>query len=414
MAQSIFTHRFDNGLVLLAEPMDWLESAAFSILLPAGCSRDPEDKLGLENLVCEMVQRGAGDRSSREFVEALEHLGVERASGVSSIHTSYAAAMPAENFEEALAIHTDLLRRAKLPVDQLDEALQVCLQEIRAIEDDPPQKVMQQLRLQHFGEPWGRASQGTVSTLAKMGIEDISRQYDLTYRPVGSILSVAGNIEWPHVLATVDRLLGDWGPLDSEPVAEALLRERYVHLPHDSSQTHVAVAYDSVPYGHADYYQARGAVGVLSDGMSSRLFTEIRERRGLCYTVFATMHSTRKKGAVMCYAGTSTDRAQETLDVMLAELQRLSRGVEPDELGRLKARLKSSLIMQQESSRGRSASIGADWYYLNRTQKLEELSRIIDDLTCQTINEHLAQNPPRKFTVVTLGERELEVPLEVS
>ena len=414
MSQIVHTHRFENGLVLLAEPMDWLESAAFTISLPAGCSRDPAEKLGLGNFVCEMAQRGAGGRSSREFVDTLENLGVDRASGVSNIHASYAGAMPAANLDDALAIHADLLRRAELPAGQFDEALQVCLQEVRAAEDDPAQKVMQQLRLQHVGEPWGRSSQGTELTLAEIEMDDIRRQYDLTYRPGDTILSVAGNIDWPRVQVIVEHLLGDWEPLDAKPVTEDVTRKRYLHLPHDSSQTHVAVAYDSVPYGHREYYQARGAVGVLSDGMSSRLFTEIRERRGLCYTVYATMHSTRDRGAVLCYAGTSTDRAQQTLDVMLAELQRLAQGIEPGELDRLKARVKSSLIMQQESSRGRSASIAADWYYLERVQTLEELSRIIDELTCDTINEHLAQNAPREFTVVTLGEQELEVPIGVS
>tara|TARA_B100000029_G_scaffold386335_1_gene382141 strand:+ start:250 stop:600 length:351 start_codon:yes stop_codon:yes gene_type:complete len=116
----------------------------------------------------------------------------------------------------------------------------------------------------------------------------------------------------------------------------------------------------------------------------------------------------------MCYAGTSTDRAQETLDVMLAELKRIADGIERAELDRLKARVKSSLIMQQESSRGRSASMASDWYYLNRVQTLDELSGIIDDLSCDTINKHLSENPPREFTIVTLGEKELEVPVAVS
>ena len=119
-------------------------------------------------------------------------------------------------------------------------------------------------------------------------------------------------------------------------------------------------------------------MGVLSDGMSSRLFTEVREKRGLCYTVYASCHSLKDRGSVICYAGTTTERAQETLDVMFAELVRLEQGIQPDELHRLKARIKSSLIMQQESSTSRSGSIAADWYYLNRVRTLDELGAIID------------------------------------
>jgi predicted Zn-dependent peptidase len=187
-----------------------------------------------------------------------------------------------------------------------------------------------------------------------------------------------------------------------------------VHLPQDSSQTHIGIGYASVPYAHPDYYEARAAVGVLSDGMSSRLFTEVRENRGLCYAVQASCHSLRDRGSVLCYAGTTTERAQETLEVVLAELIRLGAGVAQDELDRLKAKLKSSLIMQQESSPSRSSSIAADWYHLGRVQTVDEVRAIIDGLSCRQINTYLASHPPRDFRLVTLGEKPLEIPVGIS
>ena len=190
--------------------------------------------------------------------------------------------------------------------------------------------------------------------------------------------------------------------------------KRLCHVSHPSSQTHIGIAHRSVPYGHKDYFQARGAIGVLSDGVSSRLFTEVRENRGLCYTVYATCHSLRDRGSVLCYAGTSTERAQETLNVVAGELVRLSEGVNAAELSRLKVRIKSALIMQQESSPARSSSIAADWYFLGRVQSVDEIGRIVDGLTCDSINTYLRENPPRDFTIVTLGADELEVPLAVS
>ena len=108
-------------------------------------------------------------------------------------------------------------------------------------------------------------------------------------------------------------------PLEGQHAARA--RE---HCRHESNQTQIGIAYPSVPYRHPDYFQASGAVGVLSGGMSSRLFTEVREKRGLCYTVYASHHTLRDRASVLCYAGTSAQRAQETLDVMLGELLRLA------------------------------------------------------------------------------------------
>ncbi|MFH1266997.1 MAG: insulinase family protein, partial [Planctomycetota bacterium] len=143
---------------------------------------------------------------------------------------------------------------------------------------------------------------------------------------------------------------------------------------------------------------------------SARLFTEVRERRGLCYAVYGTYHTLRDRGAVFCYAGTSADRAQQTLDVTLGELTRIAQGIEDHELARLKACIKSALILQQESTSSRSRSIAVDWYHLGRAQTLDEVGDRIDALTHHSINAYLAEHPPGDFTIVTVGPQELEVP----
>lgn len=169
-----------------------------------------------------------------------------------------------------------------------------------------------------------------------------------------------------------------------------------------------------MPYRDPDYFQASGAVGVLSGGMSSRLFSEVREKRGLCYSVYASYHTLKDRAAVLCYAGTSADRAQESLDVTLGELTRLAEGIRPEELERLKARVKSNLIMQQESSSARSSAIARDWYHLGRVRTLDEVSSLVDGLSCQSINDYLAAHPPGDFTIITVGPQALEAPLGIS
>ncbi len=408
--QSILTHRFPNGLTLLAEPMGWLESAAFALLTPAGCQRDPNARLGLASLTCEMMQRGCGTRSSREFVEELENLGVDRSASVSNAHASYGGAMTCDKIYAALDIYADLLQRPLLEEDQFEDAQQVCLQEVRAVEDDLAQKMMQELRRRQYGDPYGRSSQGSMATVEAITIDDVRAHYDAYYRPQNAILSVAGNIDWPTLRDHVGERFGNWQPRDLPPLNVELSPGNRCHIPSESNQTHIGIAYPSVPYAHPDYYQARGAVGVLSDGMSSRLFTEVREKRGLVYTVYASCHSHKHTGSVLCYAGTTSERAQETLDVMLAELNRLANGIEADELSRLKARIKSALIFQQESSPARAGSMAGDWYHLGRVKTLAEVSAIIDALSVESINDYLRRNPPRDFTIVTLGSEELTTP----
>jgi predicted Zn-dependent peptidase len=413
-SQSQFSHTFSNGLVLLGEQMEWLESAAFAILLPAGCVHDPPDRLGLSNFTCDMMQRGCGGRDSRQFVEALERLGVDRSAAVSGAHTSFGASTLAENLLDALSIYADMIRQPRLPDEHLEDARQVCLQELSAIEDDLAYKTMQRLRFRFYGQPWGRSPQGEPVGIEAIAKADVWQHFQANYHARGTIISVAGRIDWPRLVDHVDRLLGSWPARETPDLTEQPGLRDYEHIPFESSQTQICIAFPTVPYRDPNYFQARGAVGVLSDGMSSRLFTEVREKRGLCYTVYATCHSLRDRAGVLAYSGTSTDRAQETLNVLLAELSRLSQGIQADELGRLKARIKSSLIMQQESSAARASAMAGDWYHLGRVLTMAELGGIIDGLSCDSINAFLTANPPRDFTIVTLGEKELEVPIVVS
>jgi predicted Zn-dependent peptidase len=114
---------------------------------------------------------------------------------------------------------------------------------------------------------------------------------------------------------------------------------------------------------------------------------------------------------VFCYAGTTADRAQETLDVLLAELRRLPEGVSDEEIRRVQAGLKSALIMQQESASARASSLASDWYYLGRVRSLDEIQHEIDTLTPQRLTQHLRQYPPQNFTIVTLGPKPLQIPV---
>jgi predicted Zn-dependent peptidase len=211
------------------------------------------------------------------------------------------------------------------------------------------------------------------------------------------------------MLDLVGDSFGDWTTKPEPSMDTGPRGERIGHIPHDSTQTHIGIAYDGIEYAHPDYYKAWAAVGILSGGMSARLFTEVRERRGLCYSVSASLNSLKHAGRVLCYAGTTVERAQETLDVTLRELQRLGDGIESHELERCQARAKSSLIMQQESTSSRATSIARDWYFLQRVQTLDDIRRDIDALTVGSVLDYVQQHPARDFTILTIGPNPLKV-----
>jgi predicted Zn-dependent peptidase len=231
------------------------------------------------------------------------------------------------------------------------------------------------------------------------------------YRPNGAILAVAGAIDFPALKDAVARLFGDWEPGPDPAVTVRPVGPRRDHIAKETQQTQIALAYPTVTVTHPDHYQARAAIAILGGYASARLFTEVREKRGLCYSVYSSYESQRDRAAVVCYAGTSSERAQETLDVTLAEIDRLGKdGVDAEELDMMRAGLKSSLVMAQESSMSRSGSLASDWYYLGRVRPLDEIAGALDALTPESVSTFAARQEAHDLTILTLGPEPLDLP----
>ncbi|HEY1190334.1 MAG TPA: pitrilysin family protein, partial [Gemmata sp.] len=301
------------------------------------------------------------------------------------------------------------LLRPHLPEEELEPVQALSVSELESLEDSPQGKVMVELHRRYYPAPLNKDRRGRAEDLESLTIEAVRGHYQTFVRPNRAILSVAGNIEWEPLKARVEKLFGGWEPGHVPDVVVQSHQPKSEHLHKDSAQTQIAFAYPSVPVGHADYFAARAAEGVLSGGMSARLFTEVREKRGLCYSVGVRHETFRDRGTMIGYAGTGPDRAQQTLDVTLAELRKLKDGVTGDEIDRVKAGLKSSLIMAEESTGARASSIASDWYFLGRVRTPEEVQTAIDALTPAVVMAHLERHPVRDVTLVTLGQNPLTI-----
>ncbi len=409
MAQEVYHHTFDNGLTLLAERMEHVRSAALNFLVPAGSVYDPPGQLGIGSLLSEMITRGAGARDSRELTLALDGLGLDRDESVGVMHMRFWGATLSRNLPQALEIYADILRRPHLPDDELDAVKDLALQDLQGLEDEPRQKVFIELRRRFFPLPLGRDRRGTPAGIEAVTVPSLRAHHTRLFQPRGTILSVAGNVEWGPLRELVGRLFADWRAAEPPPLKLRKPIGGKAHLPKETEQTQIAIAYPSVPFGHPDYYVAQGAVHVLSGGMGARLFTEVREKRGLSYAVSASYQTFKGVACVLGYAASKTESAQETLDVVMRELLRLQEGVEKEEVERVQAGLKSALIMQEESTSARAGALASDWYYLGRVRPLDEIQEAVQALTPRKIVNHLRRHPPRDFTVVTLGPRPLRV-----
>ena len=407
MPQEVYQHTFANGLTLLAERMEHVRSAALYFVVPAGCAFDPPDKLGLAGVLADMITRGAGDLDSEQLTTALDFLGLDRDESVGLVQMRFWGTTIARNLPPALELYADILRRPHFPDEELAPARALAIQDVKGLEDEPSSRVMVELHKHLYPAPLSNDHRGTVEGLEAITIDSLRQQYAKRFYPSGTILSVAGNIEWGPIRDLVGELFGDWRGEPSPELAIGPPPTRQAHLEKELEQTQIAVAYPSVPVGDPDYYCARGAVNVLSGGMGARLFTEIREKEGLCYSIGASYQPMKDRGSVIAHAASLNHQAQRTLDKLLEELRRLPGGIEDEEVDRVRVGLKTSLIMQQESTSSRATAMASDWYYLGRVRPFEEVEKAINGLTAAALLDHLHRHPPRDFSVVTLGPRPL-------
>jgi len=409
MAQKLDKHILKNGMVLLGEPMDAVESAAFGFMVPAGAATAPEKCCGVANVISDWIFRGAGVRNSRQLSDALDGLGLHRAATISSSHLSIGAALEAARLSDALRLYGDVIVAPHLADNQFELARQLAVDELLSLDDDPRQKVMLKLRENFYQHPLGRSTVGHVEELKALTAEATREIIKSRFNMSGTIFSVAGKYDFDSIVQEMADLFDDADIKQPEPVKLGERESKYTHIPNDGAQVHIGLMTETVKPDDDNYYNCRVAVSVLSGGMSARLFTEVREKRGLCYAISARYHGLKEAAGIMCYGGTTPEKAQETVDVIRTEFQRLGDGISEAELERAKVGLKSSLILQSESSGSRAGSIAGDYYMLGRVRSLDEIKEKIEQTSVDSVVGFLRRQKFSDFTVVTIGPQQVNV-----
>jgi predicted Zn-dependent peptidase len=409
MAEKFDKHTLKNGMVLLGEPMEAVESVAFGFMLPAGAVHLPDGCCGAGNVIADWIFRGAGDKNSRQLSDAIDGLGLVRGRSVGSSNIAIGAALEAGNLAEALDLYADIILKPSLKDDQFELARQLAIDDVLSLDDDPRHKVMLKLREQFYPSPLGRSTIGDIVELkaltAQISGQIIKDKFNLSQ----TIFSVAGKYDFDAVCRQIGRLFESEPKEGDESATLGQRQGKYTHIDNDGAQVHIALMTETVKPTDEDYYNARIAISVLSGGMSARLFTEVREKRGLCYAIGARYHGLKQAAGIMCYAGTTPDKAQDTLDCVIGEFIRLGEGITEDEIARAKVGLKSSLILQSESSSSRAGAIGSDYYILGRIRSLDEIKGKIEATSVDSVLAFLRTNPFGEFTVVTIGPKQVNV-----
>ena len=409
MRNRINIHNFSNGITLITEQMPERVSASFDIIIMAGSARDMDGLNGTASILSEHIFRGAGQYSNLELNQALDRLGLHYNNSAGIFTSHFSGVLTNTNLEKAMALFADIICNPQLDECEFTNSQALALQSIAALEDDPRQKVSILAKETFLNAPLNRPSMGKLEEVQKVTCKDIKDFWKENYTPVEAIISVAGGIEHEQIKSIIDKYFGSWAGTANSELPEVSFNANNSHIANEGSQTHISLAWPSIHISDKDYYKAVLLSNVLSGGMGSRLFTEVREKRGLCYAVGASHASIGSKGAMMAYVGSSPDKAQEAVSVIIDELNKLGDGISQDELDRARTGLRASLIMQGESSGARARSLANDYYHLKNTRTLEEIENAITSVTLDQLMEYAKNNPAGNFSLSSIGPKQVSL-----
>ena len=399
----------DNGIRIVVEPMPGARSAVVVFRFAFGAKDDPIDRLGLSRVAEDTALKGTPSMDAREVFDAFDVLGVRRGSATGVEYAEFQAQMLPSKFREAVALYAEVLRSASFPDDQVDVSKTLALEELKRLEDNPSQQVLYLTHQAGLGDPMGRLPLGKADTVPTITAAGVRNHWAQHCDPRRLIVSAAGGVEAAGVFEAVAQAFGEWpgdGEAEQEP-PHVSVASRSVHHEKQSEQAHIGMVFGSVPRGHPMYYAGNLAVGILSGSGSSRLFTEVREKRGLAYSVGAFYRARRGGGLVSLYAGTTAERADETLAVCLQEVDRLADDVSQEELDRAKTVIKGRLFTTGDLPEGRSGSLAEDLFLEGRPRLVDEIAEGVDSVTLEQIPAYLAAFPPKPATVAVLGPKPL-------
>ncbi len=410
LPSNYFYHQLPNGIEMVGQYMPSLSSITFGFQLDAGVIHEPEDKSGLAHLFEYMLFQGTKQKDARALNEAFESLGVRKGASAAWETSRIMAQMVNAKFDATLPLINEILLTPTFPRDELEQMRSIILQEIRRRDDEPMSRIFDLARASFFkGSAFARLSLGTTESVQKLQRRDLLDFWRARYRPNNVLFSIAGKFNWDHVVEQTQNLFGDWnGHAEPSPTQHLAPASDIVLEHQEGKQEHLGLMCPFPNYTDPDYYAAQVISEVLGGNMASRLFVEVREKRGLVYGVSAGMLSNRYMGAMRIYAGTTPEQGHECLEVIINELRKLEQdGITADELDRAKVQLMSENVMRGEGSGARMAALSQSWWYERQLRTIQEVKEAIDAVTREQVLNVLRRfSPLNPLTVAAIGPLE--------
>ena len=382
---SIEVTRLASGLSVVTDRMPHLESASLGAWIGAGSRDEAPDEHGISHLLEHMAFKGTKRRSAREIAEEIEAVGGDLNAATSVESTAYYARVLKADVPLALDVLSDILTAPAFDVEELRREQNVIVQEIGANEDDPDGLVFDRLQEIAFPEqPVGRSILGTPETVRSFNSARLRSYLARNYRAPDMLVAAAGAVEHKEIVAEAERRFSSFiGPAAPAPERAHFGGGTRVET-RDLEQVHIALALQGLPVGDEELYSLQVFTAVLGGGMSSRLFQEVREMRGLCYTIHAFHMPYSDIGLFGLYAGTDEADAPELMRVVIDQISGATETLNEQEVNRAKAQMKAGLLMALESSEARLGQLARQMLAYGRPIPLEEIVGRVEAVTVES------------------------------
>lgn len=377
-----------NGLRLVTERMLHVRSVSVGVWLTRGSRHEPAETGGIAHLVEHMLFKGTAARTQEQIAQAIDSVGGHMDAFTAKEYAGYFIKVLDEHLPVAVDILSDIVRHPAFAGDELEREKKVVLEEIKMVEDTPDDLV-HELFSEHFwpGHPIARPILGTGDSVQAITPPVLREYFDRTYRASNLIVVVVGNVEHARVRAQIVEAFGDvpGGHAPLEDTAPAVVPNVVVRSK-DLEQSHVCLGTVAHRQGHTDRFAGYVLNTVLGGSMSSRLFQNVREKRGLAYTVYSGMSAYRDTGSMVVYAGCANEAVHELVDLVVAELKTIKQApLLADELRRAKDHLKGSLMLGLESTSSRMSHLARQEIYFDRHFDLDKLLDDIDAVSSEDV-----------------------------
>jgi predicted Zn-dependent peptidase len=379
---SVEVTRLASGLSVVTDRMPHLESATLGVWAGAGSRNEAPDEHGISHMLEHMAFKGTKRRTSRQIAEEIEAVGGDLNASTSAESTGFYARVLKADVPLALDVLSDILTESTFDAEELRREQNVIVQEIGAVEDAPDDLVFERMHETAFPkQPLGRSILGTPETVRSFNSARIRAYLSRNYRAPDMLVAAAGAVEHERIVAEAEKRFASFiGPAAPAPEPAHFGGGTRVET-RDLEQVHIALALQGLAVRDEQLYSLQVFTSVLGGGMSSRLFQEVREKRGLCYSIHAFHMPYADTGLFALYAGTDEIDAPELMRVVIDEVANATETLNETEVARAKAQMKASLLMALESSEARLGQIARQMLAYGRPIPLDEIVAKVDAVT---------------------------------